>query len=80
MRRFFVTSQGRFGLGPASLRAEDVVCVLLGSDVPVVLQPGIRNQYFFRGQVYVDGLMDYEGNIQEDIANRKICLSDFTIQ
>lgn len=38
-RRFFVTAQGHFGLGPADLQVGDEIHVLIGSQVPMALRP-----------------------------------------
>jgi hypothetical protein len=37
-RRFFVTKQGRFGLGPWSIKKGDIVCILLGGKTPFILR------------------------------------------
>ena len=36
-RHFFITKQGRFGLGPSEMKSGELVCVLLGSDIPLLL-------------------------------------------
>jgi len=82
-RRFFVTANGTFGLGPSTTRAGDPVCVLLGSDVPFVLEAVKRKEgeivilHKVRGQAYVDGAMVYEGDIKGDIEDGKIKLEEF---
>ena len=35
-RKFFVTSNGRLGLGPRSCAAEDIVCIIFGCKAPLV--------------------------------------------
>jgi hypothetical protein len=37
-RRFFITKTGRFGLGPWNMKKNDIVCILLGSNVPFILR------------------------------------------
>jgi hypothetical protein len=92
-RRFFATSNGTFGLGPSSTAVGDPVCILLGSDVPFVLEtvkrsnlPSTQRNEFppeaevlhkIKGQAYVDGAMVYDGNIKQDIADGKIKLKEF---
>ncbi|KAL8803976.1 MAG: hypothetical protein Q9182_002848 [Xanthomendoza sp. 2 TL-2023] len=38
-RRFFVTATGMMGMGPPSTKAEDLTCIMFGSEVPFVLRP-----------------------------------------
>jgi hypothetical protein len=86
-RRFFITSSGRFGLGPIGTKFGDQVAVLFGSAVPLVLRQdkptfyswtynwihsraSLRageKRYSFIGQAYVDGVGQYQGNIENDI-------------
>lgn len=37
-RRFFITEQGLMGLGPPSLRVDDLICLIVGGDTPFVLR------------------------------------------
>ncbi|KAL8654659.1 MAG: hypothetical protein Q9226_003343 [Calogaya cf. arnoldii] len=79
-RRFFINRTGRFGLGPESTSKNDDVWVLLGSPVPFILsRSNWEAPYKFLGQAYVDGLMDYEGDLREDIRAHKVKTYDFTI-
>ena len=91
-RRLFVTSRelssrtqsGYFCLGPAKTEPTDIVCVLLGCDVPVVLRPrcsatGTAYNYDFVDQAYVDILMEYQGDLAQDIRNGTVVLSDFLV-
>ncbi|KAH7161049.1 heterokaryon incompatibility protein-domain-containing protein [Dactylonectria macrodidyma] len=59
-RRFFVTKTGYFGLGPASMRAGDIVCVLRGSFFPTVVRPATNHCYTIVGECFVHGIMDGE--------------------
>ncbi|KAL8685428.1 MAG: hypothetical protein Q9218_007766 [Villophora microphyllina] len=80
-RRFFITKKGRFGLGPTSTWEDYEVCIILGSQVPFLLsQPEPKKPYIFAGQAYVDGLMDYKGNLLEDIAAGKITTHEYVIK
>jgi hypothetical protein len=58
-RQLFVTSEGNMGLGPLSMRADDLVVILRGGYVPFVLRK-IGNFYQFKGPAYVHGIMDGE--------------------
>ena len=78
-RRFFITEQGRFGLGPANISARNRICVLLGSDVPLILAGLPKNEFRFMGQAYVDGIMDYNGDIRQDIEHGKLKLREFIL-
>ena len=78
-RCFFLTSSGRFGLGPSDTQASSYerVCVTTGAHVPLVLRRGLRHVtmklrpldtdygYQFVGQAFVDGIMYGEGRIGE---------------
>lgn len=77
--RFIVTESRRFGLGPSDMKPRDRVYILLGSDVPIVLGRLLKNEFFFRGQAYVDGIMNYQGDISEDIKQGKIKLQKYTL-
>ena len=79
-RRFFVTKQGRFGLGPSETQSTHLVCVLLGSDIPLILQYIGVNEFMFKGQAYVDGIIDYQGDLRQDIENGKIKLREFILR
>ena len=77
-RRFFITQKGRFGLGPQECRNGDLVCVLLGSRVPLIL----RRRYHglkFLGQAYVDGIMDYMGDLSQDMSDGKVRTEEFWV-
>ena len=38
-RRFFVTATGMMGMGPLATKAEDLICMLYGSEAPFILRP-----------------------------------------
>lgn len=79
-RRFFITKNGRFGLGPWNLQTGDIVCILLGGKTPFILRPcktphdgaTAREYYKVVGETFVDGLMYYQGCMQNDIEQGKI--------
>jgi hypothetical protein len=58
-RQLFVTSEGNMGLGPLSMRADDLVVILRGGEIPYVLRK-IGDFYHFKGPAYVHGIMDGE--------------------
>lgn len=60
-RVFFMTEKGYIGIGPRSMRAEDLVYDFLGGDVFYVLRPA-EGPVEFRllGDAYVHGIMDGE--------------------
>ena len=51
-RRFFVTATGMMGIGPLASKAEDLICVLYGSEVPFILRP-LGHEYELIGDTYV---------------------------
>jgi len=55
-RRFFRTSGGRMGLGPAAMQEDDIVVILYGGRTPFVLRQS-GQQYYFLGEGFVEDLM-----------------------
>lgn len=66
LRRFFVTGDGKFGMGPAEMQEGDEVHVLVGGNCPLVLRRLDNNnktdevQYTLVGDCYLHGFMDGE--------------------
>lgn len=56
----FSTEARYIGLGPAEMRAGDVVFVLYGGRFPFVLRPTVDQKYNLVGYAYVSGIMDGE--------------------
>jgi hypothetical protein len=58
-RQFFMTSEGKMGLGPTSMQAHDLVVVLRGGIRPFILR---KKGEFYQliGSAYVHGIMDGE--------------------
>lgn len=88
-RRFFLTSGGHFGLGPAKAEVGDPIRVLLGCRVPVVLHPRVAlsfkrlgevDFYSFVGQAHVESLIYYEGDLQQDRKDNEIKVEEFELQ
>lgn len=67
-RRFFITSSGRLGLDPTSMRPEDPVVVLRGGQWPFVLRKVAEDDYRLIGAAYVYGIM--EGEAVEEFLGR----------
>ncbi|KAI0376840.1 heterokaryon incompatibility protein-domain-containing protein [Hypomontagnella monticulosa] len=59
-RCFFTTECGRFGIGPSSTEPDDVVCLLLGSEMPIILKPVPSGQYNVVGDCFMHGIMSGE--------------------
>ncbi|KAK2020977.1 hypothetical protein LX32DRAFT_714484 [Colletotrichum zoysiae] len=59
-RRFSRTAEGRICMAPSEARVGDVICVLLGSEVPFVIRPTRRGMYEMIGEAHVSGIMDGE--------------------
>ncbi|KAF2095100.1 hypothetical protein NA57DRAFT_79588 [Rhizodiscina lignyota] len=55
-RRFFVSSDGRMGIGPPVMQVGDTVCIFCGGDVPYVLRRH-EDKWRFVGEAYVSGAM-----------------------
>jgi hypothetical protein len=55
----FETKDGYFGLGPKTMRKDDLICVLFGSNVPFVLRR-VGDYFVLVGECFVLGLMDGE--------------------
>jgi hypothetical protein len=53
-RRFFITRNGYFGLGPLAARTGDRVVVLLGVDVPLMLRRS-HSMHQVVGEAYIEG-------------------------
>jgi len=58
-RRFFVSEKGYMGIGPESADNGDMICVLLGCQVPVLIRKHHDYQLFI-GECFVWGIMDGE--------------------
>jgi hypothetical protein len=56
-RMLFKGDADKYGLAPSDSKVGDLVCILHGSDVPVILRRGAGNTYTFIGQCYFEGCM-----------------------
>jgi hypothetical protein len=59
-RYFLITEREYLGLGPMTLEVGDIVCVLLGGNLPFILRRQGNDEYRLVGESYVHGLMDGE--------------------
>jgi len=62
-RSFLRTKDRRIGLAPLTAREGDLVCLVLGAEVPFVLRRS-NDEYELVGECYVHGLMDEEGLVE----------------
>lgn len=69
-----VTENGRYALLPRIAQAGDRIVVLNGMTVPLVLREATEGAYTVVGDCAVDGLMDGEALMQQDIAAERILL------
>ncbi|EJP69814.1 heterokaryon incompatibility protein [Beauveria bassiana ARSEF 2860] len=63
-RALLVTVHGALGLGPYTVREEDVVTILFGTQVPIVLRPAGAT-YTYVGDAYIEGSMKGERMAEE---------------
>lgn len=77
-RRLVATSD-RIGLVPSNAKRGDLVCVLLGCNVPVILRrmDDSKEEYLFIGEAYFQGIMD--GEALEQVDAGKLSLRDFVL-
>lgn len=59
-RRFCTLSRGYFGAFPLAAREGDLICVVLGSLLPLVLRRTGDDKFQLVGECYVPGIMDGE--------------------
>jgi hypothetical protein len=57
-RRFFVTAEGRMGIGPSSMRADDCITIARGAIQPLILRKTTTGPgYLLMGDTYVERIM-----------------------
>jgi hypothetical protein len=60
-RKFFITKDGRSGLGPSLLQDGDICCVFMGCRMPLIIRPtSTPNHFKLVGHSYIDGVMGGE--------------------
>ena len=70
-RRFFITSSGELCLGSGAAKIGDIICIPLGCSTPVILRKE-DSEYFFVGDVYVDGYMYGKAIDELDAGTREL--------
>jgi hypothetical protein len=76
-RRIFITNRGHMGLAPSSIIVGDMVCVILGCQVPLIIRNVNRYQVLV-GEAYVHGMMDDE--VIEGLSRGVYKLKEFSLQ
>ena len=75
-RDLFHMVDGRIGKAWDSAKPDDVVCIILGFDVPLVLRQ-VDNHYELIGSCYIDGIM--EGQAMKELEEGKVELETFDL-
>jgi hypothetical protein len=75
--RFCVSSGGSFLMAPSPTHKGDIVCVLIGCDMPVILRKRSENHYIFIGECYAHGIM--QGEAMKELAEGKYMKKEFRI-
>jgi len=77
-RRFCITRNGRFGQVRNNTRKGDLVCVVVGAQVPLVIRPPDRGDdvqtYELIGDCYLEGVMHGEAMHDERYETVEIIL------
>lgn len=84
-RRVVVTNTGFLGLAHHSVRKNDLICILHGSNVPIVLRITTKAgdfltrdvNYKMVGQAHVEGMMDGKWLIGENKMRKNSCWYDY---
>lgn len=76
-RRMVLTEKGYLGLVPHETEKEDLVCILLGGDMPFILRAE-GSHYKFVGESYVHGVMD--GEVFNMAQAGLVSLQDFSLR
>ncbi|KAI1281147.1 heterokaryon incompatibility protein-domain-containing protein [Xylaria sp. FL0933] len=58
-KRFFITREGRMGIGPEPMKENDDIVILFGAKVPFIIRR-LGSRYTLIGECYVSGLMNGE--------------------
>lgn len=76
MRNFSITTSGRFGQMPLGTQKGDLVCILMGGEVPFVIRPTHpgSNIYNMIGDCFLNGVMNDEMLVANEHATREIVL------
>lgn len=76
MRNFSITTGGRLGQMPLGTERGDLVCILMGGEVPFVIRPTHpgSNSYNMIGDCFLNGVMNGEMLVANEHATREIVL------
>jgi hypothetical protein len=76
-RNFSVTTGGRLGQMPIGTERGDLVCVLIGGEVPFVIRPTDHDStsYHLIGDCFLNGVMNGEMLVANEHATREIVLA-----
>lgn len=76
MRNFSVTTSGRLGQMPLGTEKGDLVCVLMGGEVPFIIRPTHHGStsYNLIGDCFLNGVMNAEIQVADVHATREIVL------
>jgi hypothetical protein len=64
-RRLFATKNGYLGLAAAGTEIGDSICIVGGSQTPMVLR-AVDDEWLFVGQAYIHGIMDGEAVVMNE--------------
>lgn len=76
-RSFFTTQKGYMGLASQGAKKDDLVCVLLGCDKPLIIRK-IKNHYILVGDSYIYGMMN--GEIIQEVRDGNASFQDIIFQ
>jgi len=68
-RRIFSTKRGYIGLAPLRAQIGDLVCIVLGYDVPLIIRRQ-EDRYMVIGDTYIYSMMN--GEVIQDAQDRKL--------
>jgi hypothetical protein len=75
LRRFFITKDGRFGIGLARMEVGDEVYALKGACCQIVLRSvGQISGYRLIGDCFLLGFMDGEAMVEFDLRPKVVCI------
>lgn len=77
-RRFCITEQGLIGMGSGNLTAGDLIVVPFGCSTPIILRPeGLRNEYRYVGDIYIENYMHGEAVKQMEAKDPQRVVSEY---
>ncbi|KAJ3536991.1 hypothetical protein NM208_g6495 [Fusarium decemcellulare] len=72
-RTLFKTSEGMLGLGHVGIETGDIVTLIWGVCSPIILRQRPDGGFYFRGDAYVDGIMQGE-YLENDPIEEEFCI------